>query len=1265
MLFALVMWPWPGDGRSMGAGREFRFCIDRGGTFTDIYAEVPGKPGWRALKLLSVDPAYRDAPLEGIRRILEEETGDTIPRDCKLPTARIEWIRMGTTVATNALLERRGERTALCVTKGFKDLLAIGNQARPDIFDLKVRKPTPLYEEVVEVDERILLCQDGEEEGREGVKGAGKGEEGLHKVQTSSGEWNLLDKGVTSLAVVLVHSYLYPVHEQIIVELALNMGFKQVSASASLMPMVRAVPRGHTATVDAYLTPAIGSYTSSFLAGFDEGLCDVNVQFMQSDGGLTPADRFSGFKAILSGPAGGVVGFALTTFNVETKQPVIGFDMGGTSTDVSRYAGTFEQVVETHTAGVAIQAPQLDINTVAAGGGSKLKFRAGVFKVGPESVSAHPGPVCYRKGGQLAVTDANLLLGRILPSYFPHIFGPNEDEPLDVEATRAAFDTLAQEINLYRQSQDPSSKDMTVEEVALGFLQLTEMKGHETSSHVLACFGGAGPQHGCSVARALRIRGVLVHKFCGILSAYGMGLADVVCEAQSACCLSARNTPAIEIEAQAEPLRKRGFQKDQMNLEMLLNMRYDGTDTAVMTAPPKDGSGDYVREFEEQFRKEYGFKLQGRDIMIDDIRIHGVGKTDLLKQIQVAQEDGPPKAEANTASCYFLGSWHQSPVYVLDTLKAGHRISGPAVIMNGTSTVIVEPQCSARITTYGNIWIDVDSATDTSEAARRVGPELDVVQLSIFGNRFMGIAEQMGRTLQRTSISTNIKERLDFSCALFSPDGGLVANAPHVPVHLGAMSTTIRWQLAHWGSDLQDGDVLVGNHPAAGGSHLPDITVITPVFDKGQIVFLVACRGHHADIGGVTPGSMPPFSQSIYEEGAAIKSFKLVQNGVFQEEEMRRILTERKPPVNRNLFDIPGSRRVEDNMSDLQAQVAANQRGISLIAELIEEYGLDVVQAYMHHVQANAEEAVRGMLKDMARRLKGLNSQDSNEDVASNSASSLTTVSATEYMDDGSPITLTLSIDEEAGEAHFDFTGTGLQVLGNWNAPRAVTSAAIIYCVRCLVEMDIPLNQGCLAPVRITIPDGSLLAPYEDAAVVGGNVLTSQRITDVVLSAFQACACSQGCMNNLTFGDDTFGYYETIGGGCGAGSSWHGSSGVQCHMTNTRITDPEILERRYPVLLRRFELRTGSGGAGAFRGGEGITREIQFRKPVTVSILSERRVHAPHGLAGGASGKCGVNMLIKADGRRLYLGGKSSFQVAAGESLHLLTPGGGGYGVEP
>jgi 5-oxoprolinase (ATP-hydrolysing) len=731
-----------------------------------------------------------------------------------------------------------------------------------------------------------------------------------------------------------------------------------------------------------------------------------------------------------------------------------------------------------------------------------------------------------------------------------------------------------------------------------------------------------------------------------------MGLADVIEDLQEPysavynadSATEASRRAALLVKQVRDKLTEQGFGEESIRTDSYLNLRYEGTDTAIMVKQPEKESGcDYADEFVKLFQQEYGFKLLHRKILICDVRVQGVGATNILQPRELTPISTKPVQESS-CKIYFSYGWQETPLYKLENLGYGHVLEGPVVIMNGNSTVIVEKDCKAIITKYGNVKIEIIASLSTVEISEKVA---DVVQLSIFNHRFMGIAEQMGRTLQRTSISTNIKERLDFSCALFGSDGGLVANAPHVPVHLGAMSSTVCWQLSYWGDNLHEGDVLVTNHPCSGGSHLPDITVVTPVFNDGKLIFFVASRGHHAEIGGITPGSMPPFSKSIWEEGAAIKAFKLVERGVFQEEGIVQLLQSPRSDEFTN-HKIPGTRKIEDNLSDLRAQVAANQRGITLIKELINQYGLITVQSYMNHVQKNAEVAVREMLKVVASRVEKETGSCVIEDE--------------DYMDDGSVLHLKLTLDSVRGEATFDFEGTSPEVYGNWNAPEAVTAAAVIYCLRCLVDVDIPLNQGCLAPVKIIIPKGSFLSPSDKAAVVGGNVLTSQRVTDVVLMAFQACACSQGCMNNLTFGDDTFGYYETIGGGCGAGPSWGGTSGVQCHMTNTRMTDPEIFEQRYPVLLHRFSIRENSGGSGFHRGGDGLVREIEFRRPVVVSILSERRVHAPRGLKGGENGARGANYLVRTDGRRVYLGGKNTVTVNAGEILQIFTPGGGGFG---
>ena len=1243
---------------------SFRFSIDRGGTFTDVYAEVPGDPGFRVVKLLSEDPAhYSDAPREGIRRILEEVTGRPYPKE-GFVSSDIDWIRMGTTVATNALLERKGAKTLLVTTKGFGDLLKIGNQNRPRIFDLEIRKPELLYQQVLEVDERVRLSRS--DDSQSGIVGT-TGEEFLVLEKPNLEQVrNSLEKakqgGIEAVAVVFLHAYAFPQHEQQVGALARELGFSQVSLSHEVMPMVKMVARGDTTMVAAYLTPHIRQYLDSFRSGFLDGLEQSSLFFMQSDGGLTAADRFQGSNAILSGPAGGVVGYALTT---NLGKPVIGFDMGGTSTDVSRYSGDWEHTHESETAGVRIQAAQLDIRTVAAGGGSRLFFRQARFEVGPESAGAHPGPVCYRKQGHLAVTDANLVLGRLHPDYFPQIFGSEENESLDLTGARTALQSLTNQIN--DEAASAGQLLRTVEEVALGFLRVANenmirpirevsvQRGFDIQEHVLACFGGAGGQHACALARDLGISLVFVHRFAGILSAYGIGLADLTTELQE---------PAAEVLAQvgdfspalpnnlaerltelvtqaASELQEQGASSATLQVQRFLNLRYRGTDTHLMIREPDDGN--YAQRFRQTYLREYGFELE-REILVDDLRVRVVAPSPSLQKFKVSTAEGPAEPIDQTL-CYFENRWHQTPVFRCELLQAGHQIAGPALLLQDTSTIVIEPDCRAEISEYRDVLIHVKARTH-----REVGITRDPIQLSIFGNLFMSIAEQMGRTLQRTSISTNIKERLDFSCAIFDSTGGLVANAPHVPVHLGAMSEAVRQQVRIQGDNLRPGDVLVTNHPQAGGSHLPDITVITPCWKDEQPLFYVANRGHHADIGGITPGSMPPFSRTLAEEGACLKSFKLVENGIFNEVGITELL--QAPAQLSQLpgeLPIAGTRLLTDNLSDLKAQVAANQRGIDLLQEMVQNWSLEVVQGYMKHIQDNAEESVRMMLQELSAR----------EELPQ-----VGTIHAVDYLDDGSPIRLALTIDRRDGSACFDFAGTGTELWGNLNAPKAVTHSAVLYALRCLIRQEMPLNQGCLNSIEIRIPDGSLLSPSEEAAVVGGNVLTSQRIIDVILKAFRVCAASQGCMNNLTFGNERFGYYETIGGGAGAGPSWHGQSGVHTHMTNTRITDPEIMERRYPVLLREFSIRKGSGGKGEFDGGDGLVRELEFLEKLQVAILSERRSHAPYGMLGGEDGQSGRNLFLRRNGQVLNLGGKNEIQAHPHDRFRIETPGGGGWGVK-
>jgi len=1257
---------------------KIRIAIDRGGTFTDCI----GNPGTGnqeddvIIKLLSVDPNnYPDAPLEGIRRLMKIFTKKTIPRGEPLDTTQIESIRMGTTVATNALLERKGERCALITTKGFKDCLVIGDQTRPKIFDLKINKPEVLYETVVEVDERVTL-EDYAEDAKQ-VKTEANGDD---LVTGTSGETvRILKKpdiesitstlsflyasGIRSIGVALLHSYTFPEHEKLIGEIAQKIGFTHISLSSELIPMIKLIPRANSSIADAYLTPEIKKY----LDGFTSGLQSQNrakIEFMKSDGGLVDASKFSGLRAILSGPAGGVVGYSATCYDPKRQYSLIGFDMGGTSTDVSRYGGQFEHVFETTTAGVTIQSPQLDINTVAAGGGSRLFWANGLFKVGPESSSSHPGPACYRKGGPLTVTDANLLLGRLLPEYFPKIFGPNENESLDEAITLEKFQELADQIN------KENGGNLSVDEIAYGFIkvanetmarpirQLTEAKGHVVSQHRLVTFGGAGGQHAVAVAESLGIDTVLAHRYSSVLSAYGIALADVVEENQepSSVILESGNEGYIEerftklMKSSEEKLLQHGFTKDQIKFEKFLNLRYQGTESSLMINQGDDGF-DFEKKFLALHKREFGFLFDDKKILIDDIRIRAVGSTskdsgetvdDELAKVEISEiDDSKVKFYKDV---YFEGGRFKTPIYRIEDLKVGVQIKGPAILADGTQTNVIPPNANAIIL-KAHVFIKIHSKQETFISQ---GKQVDPILLSIFGHRFMDIAEQMGNQLRKTSVSTNVKERLDFSCALFDPEGNLVANAPHVPVHLGSMSTAIRAQAKIWKDKLKPGDSIVSNHPLAGGTHLPDITIITPAFKDGKIIFYTASRSHHADIGGVLPGSMPPNSKELYEEGAAIYSELLVSEGKFEEEKITKILL--NDPAQYE--GCSGTRRLSDNLSDLKAQISANQKGINLIEKLVSEFSLDVIILYMNAIQDNAANTVQKKLMEITEKL------GSNE------------FECEDFMDEGSKIKLKIKITPN--ENIFDFTGTSPQMYGNLNAPEAITNSALIYCLRCLVDQDIPLNQGCLRPAKIIIPKGSILSPLEGAAVVGGNVMTSQRVTDVILKAFKVMADSQGDCNNLTFGTgghnskgeytQGFGYYETIGGGHGAGNGWDGISGVHTNMTNTRMTDVEVLEKRYPVILREYSIRQNSGGDGKFKGGNGVIRDIEFRYPVKASILSERRVNQPRGIEGGGNAERGLNLWIKTNGEVINIGARNTVQTKVGDRVVIMTPGGGGYG---
>ncbi|CEP59982.1 5-oxoprolinase LALA0_S01e00342g [Lachancea lanzarotensis] len=1273
---------------------KIRIAIDRGGTFTDCIGN-PGSGDAKddvVIKLLSVDSKnYPDAPLEGIRRLLEIFQKKTIPRGIPLDLSEVESLRMGTTLATNCALERNGERCAFITTKGFKDSLLIGDQTRPKIFDLSIKRLKPLYDEVIEVDERVTLEDFSEDpenfkskaNPNEGVYVGKSGElvRVLKKPDLSALQTSLLsvyDKGIRSIGIALLHSYTYPEHEEEVAKLASEIGFTHISLSSQVSPMIKYLPRANSAIADAYLTPVIKKYLDGLQAGLINTQ-NTSIQFMQSDGGLVEGSKFSGLKSILSGPAGGVVGYSATCYDAETNTPLIGFDMGGTSTDVSRYGeGKLDHVFETTTAGIVIQSPQLDIHTVAAGGSSMLFWENGLFRVGPESATAEPGPACYRKGGPLTVTDANLLLGRLVPELFPKIFGPNENESLDLDATRTKFEELTKTINA------DLGTAYSAEEVAYGFVKvanesmarpirgLTEAKGHVISTHELVTFGGAGGQHAVAVAESLGIKTVLAHRYSSILSAYGMFLADVVEESQEPCSFVMDNADAKKevmkklatiVSKVTTNLTKQGFSLSDLHFEKYLNLRYEGTETSLMIL--QDGEEwNFSNDFAASHLREFGFVFKNRSIIIDDVRIRAVAKSPVRSTKSITRElNSLASTDANTGSdvafhkdVFFEGKLVKTPVYRIDNTSSGALIKGPCILADGTQTNIIPSNASAAVLS-SHIVITINSKTKEDDKA--AASKIDPVLLSIFSHRFMDIAEQMGTQLRKTSVSTNVKERLDFSCALFDPDGNLVANAPHVPVHLGSMSTCISVQAKLWKGKLKRGDVLFSNHPEMGGTHLPDITVITPAFSdtNDEIIFYVASRAHHADIGGILPGSVPPNSKELFEEGAAIYSELLVKEGHFDEHLVEKLLLEDPAQYP----GCSGSRKISDNISDLKAQIAANNKGIQLIAKLMKDFGIEVIVKYMLAIQENASSTVKYALKQLTEHFNA--SEFNGED----------------YMDDGTLIKLKVTLDIEKEEYVFDFDGTSPQVYGNLNAPEAITNSAILYCLRCLVNRDIPLNQGCLKPVTVKIPKGSILSPTKGVAVVGGNVLTSQRVTDVVLKTFKIMADSQGDCNNFTFGTggkdangevvNGFGYYETICGGHGAGADswrgpgWNGAHAVHTNMTNTRMTDVEIFERRYPVILREFSVRTDSGGNGKYSGGNGVLRDIEFRKPVQASILSERRVVAPHGLNGGGDGERGLNLWIRKDlGSVTNIGAKNTIKVHPGDRVIIMTPGGGGWG---
>ncbi|MGA4843248.1 hydantoinase B/oxoprolinase family protein [Streptomyces sp. G45] len=1206
----------------------WQFWVDRGGTFTDVVAR---HPDGRLLthKLLSDNPArYADAAVAGIAQLLADagaldpddlDPGDRDDLRAKLGTVPIDAVRMGTTVATNALLERKGEPTVLVITRGFRDALRIAYQNRPRIFARHITLPEDLYARVVEVDERVAA--DGEVLRAPDLEAlAGPLREAY-------------DAGIRAVAVVCLHSHLHPAHERAVGALARRLGYPQISLSSEVSPLMKLVPRGDTAVVDAYLSPVLRRYVQHVA---DE-LRGVRLMFMQSNGGLAEAGQFRGKDAILSGPAGGIVGMARMS-KLAGFDRVIGFDMGGTSTDVSHYAGEYERVFTTRIAGVRLRAPMLDIHTVAAGGGSVLHFDGSRYRVGPDSAGADPGPACYRGSGPLTVTDANVALGRIQAAHFPAVFGPDGDQPLDDALVRDRFAALAREIT------DATGDDRTPEQVAEGYLQIavaniaaavkriSVQKGHDVTRYALTTFGGAGGQHACMVADSLGIRTVLVPPMAGVLSALGIGLADTTAMREQsveapleASSMARVRKTADDLEAAATAeLLDEDVPADRIEVTRRAQLRYDGTDTTLTVELTEPDA--MTRAFEERHRATYSFTLD-RPVIVEALSVEATGRTEPpdLSVLGGAASRGA----ARTVRLHTGGAWRDVPLHRREDLPPGETVTGPAIITEASATTVVDDGWRAAMTDDGHLVMERVEEPPSSRADTRADPVL----LEVFNNLFMSIAEQMGARLESTAQSVNIKERLDFSCALFDPDGNLVANAPHIPVHLGSMGTSVKEVIRRRGDAMRPGDAYAVNDPYHGGTHLPDVTVITPVFDTPgeRILFYVASRGHHAEIGGIAPGSMPAHSRTIDEEGILFDNWLLVEAGRFREAETLRLLTETRYP----------SRNPATNLADLRAQIAANQKGVDEVARMIDTFGLDVVQAYMRHVQDNAEDAVRRVI-------------DALEDGA-----------YAYETDSGATIRVRVTVDREQRTATVDFTGTSAQLDSNFNAPFAVVNAAVLYVFRTLVDDDIPLNDGCLRPLRVIVPPGTFLSPQPPAAVVAGNVETSQAITGALYAALGVQAEGSGTMNNVTFGNDRYQYYETVASGSGAGDGFHGASVVQTHMTNSRLTDPEVLEWRLPVLLEEFAVRRGSGGDGRWRGGDGAVRRIRFREPMTVSTLSQHRRVPPYGMAGGEPGALGSGRLERADGTVTRLDGSDSVDAGPGDVLVIETPGGGGYGRRP
>ncbi|MCZ8043305.1 MAG: hydantoinase B/oxoprolinase family protein [Beijerinckiaceae bacterium] len=1188
------------------------FWIDRGGTFTDVIGRDPsGK--LHARKLLSENPgAYRDAAVQGIRDHLGLKAGEPIP------AGLVGEVRMGTTVATNALLERKGDRTLLVTTKGFRDALRIGYQARPDIFAKEIIKPEQLYEAVVEIDERALA---------DGVVEQAPDEAAIRAALQAQ-----FDAGFRAVAIAFMHAYRYPAHEQVAARIAREIGFPQVSVSHEVSPLIKLVGRGDTTVVDAYLSPILGRYVAQVSEELDIARTGARLMFMMSSGGLTAAELFQGKDAILSGPAGGVVGLAETGRSAGFDK-VIGFDMGGTSTDVAHFDGEYERAFETEVAGVRMRAPMMLIHTVAAGGGSILHYDGARFRVGPDSAGANPGPAAYRRGGPLAVTDANVMVGKLIPDYFPPIFGEKRDQPLDVEAVKAKFVALAAEVGDGRSPEQVADGfiQIAVANMAEAIKKISVQRGYDITRYALNSFGGAGGQHACLVADALGIKTVLLHPFSGLLSAYGMGLAEIRATRTAALDVPLDGGAQAAVEAAAAGLAAetraevsgQGVPDGDIAILTRAHVRYAGTDTAIAVAA---GTPDAMKAaFQAAHKARFGFMDEAKALVIEAVEVEAIGGGAKFEEASVPEIAGEPVA-AQTTRLFSKGQWHEAQIVRREAMQPGQGISGPAIIIEPNQTVVVEEGWSARLTAKDHLVL-VRSKALVQNAA--IGTRADPVMLEIFNNLFMSIAEQMGVTLQNTAYSVNIKERLDFSCAVFDQSAALVANAPHMPVHLGSMDKSVETVIKN-NPVIKPGDVYCLNAPYNGGTHLPDITVCTPVFDEAEkdILFWVASRGHHADVGGTAPGSMSPLATVIEEEGVYIDNFKIVDQGRFCEDELVAILTGARYPV----------RNVVQNVNDLKAQIAANAKGVAELKKMIASFGLDVVQAYMGHVQDNAAESV-------ARLLTKLHDAE-----------------FTYPMDQGCAIKVKISIDRDKREATVDFTGTSPQRPDNFNAPAPVTRAAVLYVFRVMVDDAIPMNAGCLRPIKIVIPEGSMLSPRYPAAVVAGNVEVSQAVTNTLFGALEAMSSSQGTMNNLTFGNDEYQYYETICSGSPAGPGFHGTSGVHVHMTNSRLTDPEILETRFPVVLEDFHIRAGSGGRGEWNAGDGTSRTIRFRKTMDCAILASHRKVRPFGVKGGEPGQLGKTMVRRLSGAVEELKPCDQTLLQAGEAVTVITPTAGGYG---